>query len=240
MAALMTVAQFRAYENFTANPPTDAKITALIAEWQAWLERATGQYFDSRAATIRVDGTGNDLLQLPISIVSIEYIKFLDVEYTLEPYMYEVYAGRQEPNDDRFNPHIGMKAVRPSLFSKVESNEYEYGKPAFPKGERNIEIKGVFGFLEPDGTPPLLILRALRRLVLRDATTISLGGSSSGSSGGGQAGPLISETTDSHSYTLASVATPGSTSFLSSGDAEADRIVRLYRRPTALGAPRDW
>ena len=237
MSALFTVQEFRDHENFTDDPPTDDQITELILEWQSWLERVTGQFFDPRELEFSFDGNGTDLYQFPLAIVSIEWLKINDSQVELPADEYAVYNGRQEPNDDRMNPRIKLLPYQRNIFTDPQLyRSGDVGRRNFLRGYLNQHIKGTFGFLEPDDSTPPLILKALRRLVLRDATRIAAGGSPS-SPGGGSVGPVIEEWTDGHKYKLAEVSVLPST-IDSSGDAEIDRIVMMYRRPIKMGAPK--
>ena len=243
VADLFTVTEFRDHEDFIDDPPTDNQITELIQEWQSWLERATGQFFDPRTLEFSMDGSGNALLQLPLAIIEIEWIKINDSISNLSEDEYAVYKGRQEPNDDRMNPRIKLKPYRANIFTDPGLyNGNGYQSRMFIKGVQNQLIKGEFGFVEPgiDKTPPLLILKALRRLVLRGAQKIAAGGSPSSpsGSGGSSGGTIIEEWTDGHKYKLADIQVPPTT-LTSSGDPEVDRIVMMYRRPIAIGSPRN-
>jgi len=237
MAQLFTALEFRDHENFTDDPPTNDQITEQILIWQAWIERVTGQFFDPRVLEFSFDGNGVELYQLPLAIVDIEWLKINDSETALPADEYAVYKGRQEPNDDRMNPRIKLQPYTRDIFTDPQSYRMggDLGKRVFLRGFQNQHMKGTFGFLEPDDSPPPLILKALRRLVLRDAQRIAEGSSPSTPSSG-KAGPVIEEWTDGHKYKLADVSAPPST-LDSSGDPEVDRIMMMYRRPITMGAP---
>jgi hypothetical protein len=243
MTALFTAAEFRTHEGFADDPPTDAQIDELILEWQAFIEAATGQFFDERELEYHLDGSGSDLLQLPVPIISIEWIKINESTENLPDDEFAVYAGRQTPNDDRSNPRVKLKPHRPTIFSDPEyySGRGPIGtRRTFVQGSLNQKVKGKFGYLEPDDSTPPLILKALRRLVLRDSVRISEGGYPSGGSGGaGGTGTKIEEWTDGHKIKWADPGVAPVTAN-STGDAEVDRILKMYRKPFAMGGARVW
>lgn len=237
MAALFTATQFRDHEGFTDDPPDDAQIDDLILEWQSWIERVTGQFFDPRILEFSFDGNGTELYQLPLAIINIEWLKVNDSITNLPTDEFAVYKGRQEPNDDRMNPRIKLLPYQRNIFTDPQFYRTgDAGKRLFLRGFLNQSMKGTFGFVEADGTSaPPLILKALRRLVLRDAQKIA-DGTSPSAPGSTSAGPVVEEWTDGHKYKLAEVNIPPST-VDSSGDQEVDRIVAMYRRPIKTGAP---
>lgn len=130
-----------------------AKATALIERW-------TGRRFRAEYKTLRVDGGGGMKLRLREPIIAVESIDIRDeflnsfmqseLEAGLHIYNRHIRLGMLQP-DDRNNPRI----------------DYSYGtRPLgalgyFGDGAQDIEVTGVFGYTEPDGspmgcTPPLI------------------------------------------------------------------------------------
>ena len=242
MTALFTAVEFRAHEGFSDDPPTDAQIDELILEWQDFLERATGQFYDPRILEFFLDGSGSNLLQLPLPIIDLEWIRINESTTNLSADEFVVYNGRQMPNDDRTNPRIKLKSFAPSIFSDPEFRHTPFKRPRnFLPGSQNQQIRGTWGYVEADGiTAPPLILKALRRLVMRDAEAIADGGSpSGGGSGPSPAGTVLEEWTDGHKikYGDPGVAPVTATS---TGDSEVDRIIKMFKRPLAIGGARAW
>lgn len=157
---------------------SDARIIAAIEIASRLIDGYTGRFFNPRPATYRLDGTGRRGLLLGNPIVSISSVTLLGLEAVptlpLEASDYRVYnrhltQGLLEP-DDRESPKIELVSVdeRYETGFIAESELHLY---RFPKGTQNIEVSGLFGYTEPDGSPtgrtPLLITRACVLMVLR-------------------------------------------------------------------------
>lgn len=206
-----TLAEVRA-EGVTVAQASDARVNAAIALAGKYIDRVTGRFFEERTLTLTLDGDGDNTLLLPLPIVSISAIEIADEEYDLDDF--EVY-NRLYP-DDRGCPKI--------VFSEG----------IFPEGYQNIEVTGVFGYLDTEGTgeeetrvTPSLITRACLKLVILDLIP-QIG--SAEDQDERLRRYLTSETTDGHSYTLSELAVSGG----ASGDSEVDRILAMYRRPIGV------
>src|SRR3990172_2213255 len=220
---------------------SDQKITDAIALWQQFIERACRQWFESRLLTVQVDGNDSDILFLPVPVISVTSL-FVNNDFVnaLPTVNYKVYSGRSEPNDDRRNPKIRLVSLQtifdPPVFPL---------RAVFAKGQQNQKIVGEFGFTEssattPFWTTPLLIKRALVKLVIRDLQTKGSGGLwAAVSSGGLPAGAKAFEMTDGHSVQYATPQSKITKAGLSgvTGDNEIDAILVLYRAPIAMAVP---
>jgi hypothetical protein len=191
---------------------SDARVTAAIALAGKYIDRVTGRFFEERELTLVLDGDGDDTLLLPLPIVSISAIGIADTEYDLDDF--KIY-NRLYP-DDRGCPKI------------------VYVEGIFPSGRQNIDVTGVFGYLDTEGTgdeetrvTPSLIKRACLKLVILDLIP-QIGDAADQDERLRRY--LTSETTDGHSYTLSELAVSGG----SSGDSEVDRILAMYRRPMGI------
>ncbi len=144
-------------------PPTDATIIAQIALWQASIERATRQWFVPRSLVLKFDGTDSDAIHLGVPIIAIESLKLNNDENPLDPELFKVYSAVRYP-DDRSNPRIKLtRDESDNIFRDVHLRD----RPLrFRKGRQNQEVKGTFGYIEPDGSVPLLIQHALTKLVV--------------------------------------------------------------------------
>ncbi len=188
------------------------------------IEMFTGNWFEPRKMFLEIDGPGAWELQLDIPIVNVDEVTLLDREFpvtkvftfTLEDlviYNRHITQALLEP-DDRHDPRIG--------------NVY------FPRGRQNIRIEGTFGYTDQFGQTPIEIIRALTLMVLRDKEPLA-SKKRKGSLVSGLAGPLLSETTDGHSYTLGGYSLSlGATAYYT-GDPEIDQILLAHRRPMKLG-----
>lgn len=233
--SLITVSDFRFQENFKKVPPEDAKLKELIEYWQSWIEQVTGNFFEKKALSFYMDGNDSEVLHLGIPIITITHLRINDSAADLPTDEYAIYNGRTPPNDDRQNPKIVLKQnYRRNIFTDPPLPTLgQVSKRNFLRGERNQYIEGEFGYLEPDDSAPSPIIRALKRLVLKDANAIASGNTVLDTVDKSR---LISQTTDKHSYKLAS---PGPGVGLT-GDQEVDKILRAYKAPTEMAVPRDW
>jgi len=215
-------------EGVTVANADDDKVLELIEVWQRFIERTTRQWFVPREMTLKFDGNGTTLLQLPVPIISVSTLTIDDEE--IETDAYEVYNGRGESErDDRKNPRIKLVTGDTSIFTGV--GQVRKRTTVFYVGERNVEVEGVFGYVEADGSIPKPIIYALKKLIVRSAKPMA------GSVWGSPAGPMIEEETDRHRRKWEDPFV-GSKAFSTTGDLEVDQILATYKSPLAMGAPR--
>lgn len=217
--------------------PTDAVITAQIAIWQEFLDRACRQWFSSKTLTFNVDGNDSRVLFFGVPIISIDYIKLNDSTEELSTDYYRVYNDKIMP-EDRRNPRIKLiEATNRDIYRGIGMNE-QYLR--FRRGVQNQEIKGDFGYLEEGGTVPLLIQRALLKLVVEKLTNPVVPGSAS------SAMPppppivagVIEEWTDGHKMKYSDAIK--SKKYGLSGitqDQEILDIIKLYKAPIGIATP---
>ena len=153
-----------------------------------------------------MDGTGGEVLPLPVFLIETPESVIVDSEEVTNYILYN----RFPPVDDRFYPKMHRKS-------------------RWPKGVLNIEIKGLWGFVDEDGaggymTPPL-IKRAVMKLALYNFPDL---GDSDAQEEKALRGALISETTDGHSYTLSDSVVSALASSSITGDSEIDDIIKRY------------
>lgn len=218
-------------EGITVAKASDARVLMLIRTWQAFVERATGNWFIPRTMTLDFDGRGTTLLQLPYPIVSITSV-YANEDFTiaLDSDEYKVYAGRGlDERDDRRNPRIKLVTTEESIFSGTGAVRGR--NTVFEVGEQNQRVVGVFGYVEPDGSAPSPIVYALLRLVVAGAQ------SKLGASSGSVSGPVVEEETDRHRRRYADVFV-GSKMWPTTGDSVVDQILARYRRPISTRGPR--
>lgn len=224
-----------------ATQATDAQVEEAIRAAQATLERATRQWFLPRDLTLRLDGNNSDTLLLPVPIIDIEYLKINDSSQPLDTDCYVVYNGRSFP-DDRQNPRIKLKRSGGSIYSGPAG----FGQPlTFIKGTQNQEIKGTFGYIEEDGTPPLLIQKATRKLAIQYLTSpeyVAPGETAPQAPPQGQSGQVMRETTDGHSVAYTFVKFGDVRAGLSglTMDREVLDIIRLYKSPIGIATQAGW
>jgi len=188
----------------------DARTASLIDLAGQYIELITRRWFEERAMTLKLDGTGHDTLWLPIPIIQVDSVISGGVKV---PSQWLTVYNRRMP-DDRKNPRI--------------VNGYN----GFPKGRQNIEVTGKFGYTDegPNGTnvTPAAIKRACVMLVIRELPLLT---DIEGQEDKKRA-RIQSETTDRHSYTLAQLASNGEWT----GDPEIDNILYFYSKPPGVGS----
>jgi len=231
----ITVADVRAAG--IPDPPDDDTILAAIETWQAFIERATRQWFVPRATIMSVDGNESSTLFFSVPIISIDYIKINNNEDELQSDLYRVYNSNTNP-DNRKNPRIKLvRSTERDIFTRP------YGRLMFRKGEQNQEIKGVWGYTEEDGSVPKLIQRAHLKLVVEKLMSPIYSGdpATAPEPPPPLVGALLEETTDGHKKKWAQAGgalkprAPGLTGI--TNDQEILDILRLYKGPVGIGAP---
>lgn len=235
----ISVADVRA-AGLNQNPPDDATIFASIMLWQQVLERVTRQWFRPIPCELYLDGTDSDTLHLPVPIISISQLRINFDTSALPTDRYKVYAGRQLP-DDRKNPRI--KLVDTFGYERdIYTASDRTSRSRFYKGRQNQFIRGVFGYVEQDGSTPALIKRAMLKLVVGDLANPIVPGAGSGITPPPiSAGIVREEVTDGHSikYDVAGGDIKPRASGLSGliNDPEVQMIVKLYKSPIGMSTP---
>jgi hypothetical protein len=236
-------------EGVTVAMADDTTVQTQLAIWHEFIDRACRQWFQARALTLVVDGNDSDLMPLGVPIISLDYLKLNGDTAELDPDYYRVYSSRSWP-DDRRNPRIQLRGREE--FRDIYTAPLAAGTMRFRRGYQNQELKGTFGFLEPDGSTPKLINRALVKLVIEKLKNPIFTDPASGSGPLGPVtppilGPLLSERTDDHERRYGAGA-GGDSAFKSrknglagiTSDPEILDIIRLYRAPLGVATPAHW
>lgn len=201
----------------------------LIKQAMDLIDERTGQFFNKRTATVKLEGNNTSLMHFPVPIISIDELLINSTKTELkegEDFDYVAFTGRQRPQDDRRNPRIKLNIGRGrgdiysgSLVSRV-----------FRKGTLS-QFTGSFGFLEPDGSTPALVKKAVTILVMEDVSE-PVGKTQSTTTG---AGPLKRLKVDLHEKEFfESSQNKASVNSSDSGNEEVDRIIALYRSPIRI------
>jgi hypothetical protein len=226
-----TVADLRD-EGVTAVAASDARLARLCDEATSLIDRVTGQFFEPRTRTIRVNGRGAPTVELPVPPIRLTRVQ---VEY-------EAYAG---------GPMVPFPFVPGAAFDlPLDASTMDVrGAPTgpdfdggyltlrhgllFPRGHANVVIDGLWGFTEDDGTPdgrtPLAIRRACLLLVLRNLAPLADDASFEARS----RWRILEERTRDQSYRLDAAKVSG---LVLTGDPEVDALLVSYVRPAPLGA----
>lgn len=210
-----------------ANPPDDAVIIETIVMYSQLIDRACRQWFEPRYLDEKVDGTGGRVLWFNVPIIGIDELYMnSDWDAPANPADYEVFNNLGNgTRDDRRDPKIALSdELTTDLYRRLVR------KDEFIDGRRNQRVKGTFGFVEPDGSPPALIQRACMKLVVSNLSALDPVNPDPV-----PAGPLISETTDGHTVRYGSMFSGRRTGTIGiTGDAEIEGIIQLYRAPKAM------
>ena len=214
-----TVAEMRA-EGVGDDVASDARLELALDEATKTIDRVTGWFFEPRQETVRLSGRGAATIELPFPPIKLAHIRvgggFWMPAYDLPLTPELVWVVGAPVRADFDAPRITLR--------------FGY---AFPFGEGNIEVTGIFGYTEPDGTPqgrtPLAIKRAAMILALRSLPRVA---DVEAREDNRRRPRLVEERTRDQSYRLAPpVAVAGLT-----GEPEVDDILARYRRPLGLGA----
>lgn len=120
---------------------SDERIVMAISMASAYIDKYTGRFFNPRNKTFMLDGTGTPRLLLEQPIISLTQLLLgpdlgpdsaVDLS-SLQVYNRHITANLLHP-DDRENPKI-----------ELGTN--------FPRGHQNIQLDGIFGYTDPDGSP---------------------------------------------------------------------------------------
>lgn len=232
-------------EGVTTTMASDSRLQRLIDRASRMIEFYTGRYFEPRAKTIRIDGRGNRAVLLDEAIIDVTELRILDSYETTIAYSgsesvveldeLRVYNRHLTENlltpDDRDNPRIEF--AFPSRLA--------YGG-RFPLGRQNVQVVGIFGYTDPDGSPtgrtPPMIEHACMLMVIREMVPLA---DSDGRSDVMDRRRVTSERTRDQSVSYGSptsTAGAGSASGTGkyTGDPEIDVILERYTRPMGLGA----
>lgn len=171
-------------------------LEVLIKQASALIDHYTGIWFEPRRKVFLLDGTGRRTIDLPAPAVELTTVR-VDGRLLIPGDDYEVYSDGEDKDD----PYLWRAA-------------------GWPKGRRNVEVDGVFGYVTEDGKPPVPIRMAcellVRRLMKRPDERRRV-------SQEGAEGAQVSYASDARfaGYT---------------GDPEIDSLLAGFRRPIRLGA----
>lgn len=141
-----------------ASLPEDA-ILGAIRTWQSFIERACRQWFYPRELEFFFDAPNSTILHFGVPVISIHSLTLHGSAQPLDQSLYLI-EGDGSASDGRHNPCIrllneGSRSIYATPY-----------RPPFFLGRARHFIRGVFGYVEPNGGPPPLIQRALLKLVI--------------------------------------------------------------------------
>lgn len=179
---------------------SDNDLEKLVKISCDFIDKVTGQFFEPRELTLRLDGRGGRILPLPYPLINAVFIE-IDSEVVNDFVIYNRLEDRSYP--------------------KIFRNR------RWPKGILNISIKGTWGYVEQDGSTPEDIKRIARKLAIYNFPDLS---DAEAQEDKNMRGLLVSETTDGHSYKLSDEAVNNLYSSSITGDTEIDDILQAYSR----------
>jgi len=219
VSSYATLTEMRA-EGVRETSASDARVEMALDEASRTIDRVTGWYFEPRKDILRLSGQGAPTLELPFPPIQLSHVR-VGGGYWMPAY------------DIPLSPEIVWivgAPIRPDFDRAKITLRFGY---AFPHGQGNVEIEGVFGYTEPDGTlmgrTPLAIRRATMLLALRSLPGVA----DVDARQENRLRPrLVEERTRDQSYRAA----PSAAWTSLTGDPEVDEILARYRRPLGLGA----
>lgn len=207
------VADLRA-EGVTVAQASDERLAALIDEASRTIDRLTGWFFTPRLRSYRLDGRGAPSIEPAAPPIRIDGLSLGGSAISTDPGGLVVVGAPVQPGFE--GPRITLRHGR-----------------RFPKGRGNVEVEGLFGYTEDDGSPhgrtPREIRRACMMLVLR---ALPLLGDADAAGDARSRWRLIEERTRDQSYRLDRETRPAPLT----GDPDVDAILERHRRPAAMGA----
>jgi len=216
-----------------ASSPTDALMDAALSRAVSYVHGTTGRFFLLRTGTLLVNGTGGRILDVPYPVVSvgqggtgITSVTVEDDSTAMDTDLYSVRDGAgmgMDADDPRNYPQVILKAGK-------GDPQWPGSYGVWPYGIENVTLVGDFGYLEPDGSTPPLILSALARLTILQTAPLDDDDARADRVMTG----IKSETVQGRAYTLGEGVIGGGITT----EREIDQILAHYRRPPRVRAGR--
>lgn len=237
-----TVQQLRD-EGVLTSQATDAQLLTKIRRMSALIDRWTGRWFYPKATVLTLDGTGKNMLLIGPPIISVSQVKLLgqgavlmsasdDIVELAEIRVFNRHLtqGLTDP-DDRNSPKIQWL-----IFQRIGDRLIEVvNQGLFPLGVQNIEVTGVFGYTDPDGTltgkTPDMINWVCMAMVVKDLAKLA---DTDARDEQAMRGRMTSLRTRDQSITWSAQTQKVSGPW--TGDQQIDSIIASFRRPPSLGA----
>lgn len=229
-------------QGLPASDFSDNVILSSIKVWQQFLERATRQWFYPLPLELLLDGTDSDAIHFGVPCISIAELRLNKSVSALDPTLYEVYNNLSGYPADRQNPRVKLIDSREG-WRDIYTAPLREGRLLFRKGRKNQYIRGVFGYVEADGSTPELIKRALTKLVVEKLTNplYVAAGTTAPTPSIAQRGIVTAEWTDVHKLSYAQAGgtvkakAPGLNGI--TDDQEILTIIKLYKAPLGVATP---
>ena len=216
-----TIADARA-EGVTPAQADDARLGGLLEDAGRTIDGLLGWWFEPRPRALRLDGRGTPSLEPPVPPLRLDLLA-LDAPGSGVLERLPLGPGELAVAGAPVGP--GFTAPRLTL----------RGGRRFPRGDGNVLAEGLWGYTEADGTPlgrtPAAIKRATLLLVTRRLTPVGLAGAFDDPETRGRVVRVKTRDQEVEFAPPAAGARP-----IATGDAEIDRLLAPYSRPSGLGA----
>lgn len=177
------------------------------------------QWFEPRSKIFRLEGRNSNVMLFNIPIISMSEIRINSETVGADLRNFEIFDGVQNRRNPRVKLQTGFRNIYTSTYGRT------FRRATY------TEFEGMYGFVEEDGSTPLLIQKAMMILVVNAIkSSIVIDSALAG------VGALKREKTDLHEteYFQPDEVRGGSSGALS-GDIEVDRIIKMYRGPISIG-----
>ncbi len=200
-------------EGVTEKRASDARLQAAIEEASQTIDGFTGRFFEARPLRLRFSGRQTSTLASAVPLIQVNEMAI---------------------NGQRLREDVSrlLLPTAPVLAGQFPEDLVLQDGRIFPAGCLNIEIEGLWGYTELDGSAhgrtPLDIKRVCKMLVLHNIPKLA------DDDAVGEAihrWRIVEERTRDQSYKLAPIAAGRLT-----GDATIDNVLLRYRRPPQMGA----
>lgn len=142
---------------------TDSELQEMIAQQSQLIDLYTGRFFEPRSLVMRIDGTGRRGLLLGHPIISISQIRLVSSDFfsssdqNVDLSDVRIYnrhlSGLVDP-DDREDPKVSFLEFDRRHESIGGNYAASFFHPSrWPEGTQNVEITGIFGYTDNDGSP---------------------------------------------------------------------------------------
>jgi hypothetical protein len=238
-SAYATVSDLRD-EGVTVDDGSDLRLMRSIALASRLIDRATGRFFEPRFIAQTIDGTGGRAVQFGDPLIALQSLTLGNPVVStiglggLRLFNRHITQRLLSP-DDRDDPKIEFVHFR-DIFGRQRSASVDsplFGVPFrdlfFPSGVQNVNVTGLWGYTDPDGSPagdtPIMVRHCCKLIVMREWRKMN-----DDLRDDRKRHRLTSEKTRDQSYTLDKLSEGHVT-----GDREIDDILLAYRRTMRIG-----
>lgn len=228
-------------EGIQVRDASDLRLLRALQLASRFVDEYTGRFFEPRYQILSVDGTGGRALQFDDPLIALQSVSFGNPTTTsvglgsLRLFNRHITQRLTAP-DDRMDPKIEFVHFK-DIFGRQRSASIDsplFGVPFrdlfFPAGVQNVNVAGLWGFTDPDGSPcggtPFLIRHATKLIAMREWRPMN-----DDLREDRKRYRLTTERTRDQSYTL-----DKQTEGAFTGDREIDDILLRYRRPVGLAS----